>query len=208
MKDKIIEGAEKLFFQYGVRSVSMDDVARELSMSKKTLYQYFTNKEELVTEVARTHMIEEKREFQCIARNANNALEELFNISKCLREHMQDMNPALMYDLQKYHPEAWQHFLSYKNEFIRGSVIDNIRRGKAEGYYRSEIDENVIATIRVEVIQMSFDQHLFPKSEFKMIDVQMQVFQHFVYGLLTPQGYEKYKGYYAVAFNPPTFNHE
>ncbi len=117
MKDKIIEGAEKLFFQYGVRSVSMDDVARELSMSKKTLYQYFTNKEELVTEVARTHLIEEKREFQCIARNANNALEELFSISKCLREHMQDMNPALMYDLQKYHPEAWQHFLSYKNEF-------------------------------------------------------------------------------------------
>ena len=85
MKDKIIEGAEKLFFQYGVRSVSMDDVARELSMSKKTLYQYFTNKEELVTEVARTHLISEKEQFQNIAQSAQNALEELFSISKCLQ---------------------------------------------------------------------------------------------------------------------------
>ena len=121
---------------------------------------------------------------------------------------MQEINPALIYDLQKYHPEAWQHFLSYKNDFIRGSVIDNIRRGKAEGYYRPEIDENVMARIRVETIQMSFDLHLFPKAEFNMPDVKMQVFDHFVYGLLTTDGYNKYKEYHTVAFNPPTFNHE
>lgn len=208
MKDKIIEGAEKLFFQFGVRSVSMDDVARDLAVSKKTLYQYFTNKEELVTEVARTHMIAERQEFQCIARNAKNALEELFSISKCLREHMQEMNPALMYDLQKYHPAAWQHFLSYKNDFIRGTVVDNIRRGKGEGFYRPEIDENVMATIRVETIQMSFNLQLFPKTEFKMVDVQMQLFDHFVYGLLTPMGHAKYKEYHSGDLKPPTFNQE
>lgn len=203
MKDKIIEGAEKLFFQYGVRSVSMDDVARELSVSKKTLYQYFTNKEELVTEVARTHLITEKEQFTCFAQTSQNALEELFSISKCLREHMQEMNPALLYDLQKYHPEAWNYFLSYKNDFIRGNVINNIRRGKSEGYYRSEIDENVLAIIRVETIQMSFDQRIFPKATYDLTTVQMQIFDHFVHGLLTPAGNEVYQEYSAqVKINP------
>jgi TetR/AcrR family transcriptional regulator, cholesterol catabolism regulator len=208
VKDKIIEGAEKMFFQFGVRSVSMDDVARELAMSKKTLYQYFTNKEELITEVARTHMKAEKEQFQSIAQNTTNAIEELFNISKCLRHQMQEINPALVYDLQKYHPEAWQHFLAFKNEFIRGAVVNNIKRGKAEGFFRQEIDENILATVRVETIQMSFDQHLFPKSEFDLATVQMQVFDHFVHGLLTPLGTAKYQSYQSNVLHSTSFDIE
>ncbi|MFY0600849.1 MAG: TetR/AcrR family transcriptional regulator [Cyclobacteriaceae bacterium] len=195
MKEKILEGAEKLFFQFGVRSVSMDDVARELSMSKKTLYQYFTNKDELVSEMARAHMAAEKQEFTDIARNTSNAIEELFNISICLREHMEKMNPSLIYDLQKYHSKAWQHFLDYKNEFIRGTVIDNIRRGKSEGHYRQEIDEEILSILRVETIQMVFDERFFPKAKFHFPTVQMQVFDHFVHGLLTEKGTQLYKQY-------------
>lgn len=195
VKDKILEGAEKLFFQYGVRSVSMDDVARELSMSKKTLYQYFTNKDELVSEMARAYMLQEKGEYCNIANTTKNAIEELFNISVCLREHMEKMNPSLMYDLQKYHASAWQHFLDYKNEFIRGTVIENIRRGKKEGHYRSEIDEEILSILRVETIQMVFNESVFPKAKFHFPTVQMQVFDHFVHGLLTEKGTQLYKQY-------------
>lgn len=195
MREKILEGAEKLFFQFGVRSVSMDDVARDLSMSKKTLYQYFKNKDELVSEVTREHMNTEKKEFCQIIDSTSNAIEELYNISNCMRQHMQNMNPSLMYDLQKYHPEAWQHFLDYKNEFIRGTVVNNIIRGKKEGYYRSEIDEEILSIIRVETIQNIFDNRIFPKDKFHFSDVQLQVFDHFVHGLLTEKGTERYKEY-------------
>lgn len=201
MKDKILEGAEKLFFQFGVRSVSMDDVARELSMSKKTLYQYFTNKDELISEVARVHMIAEKEEFTGIAKNTQNAIEELFNISLCMRDHMEKMNPSLMYDLQKYHATAWQHFVQYKNEFIRGTVIENIKRGKEEGYYRSEVDEEILSILRVETIQMVFDERFFPKARFHFPTVQMQVFDHFVHGLLTEKGTQLYKQYQSQVNN-------
>ncbi|MEQ8241140.1 MAG: helix-turn-helix domain-containing protein [Cyclobacteriaceae bacterium] len=106
MKQKIVEGAEKLFMQYGVRSVSMDDVAREVSMSKKTLYQHFSNKDALVSEVGRHHMEKEKIELSNATSQAQNAIEELHLLSRCMRENIFKMNPSLLYDLQKYHREA------------------------------------------------------------------------------------------------------
>ena len=105
-KKKIVEGAAVQFMQYGVRSVTMDDVARDLGMSKKTLYQSFANKDELVEAVSKAHIAQEKIEFGEAEENASNAIEELFNITKCLRRSMWGINSSLLFDLQKYHPSS------------------------------------------------------------------------------------------------------
>ncbi len=193
MKDKILEGAHSLFIQYGVRSVSMDDVARALSMSKKTLYQHFSNKDDLVTEAVRLHMEREAKEFDDIHEEADNAIAELFLISRCMREHVLNLNPSLLYDLQKYHANAWELFQQFKKEYLMGQISRNLDRGIQEGFYRKEINAKVLAMYRVESVQLIFNDQLFPRPEFDFADVQMQVFDHFVHGLLSDLGRELYR---------------
>ena len=194
-KEKIVEGAGELFMRYGVRSVTMDDVARELGMSKKTLYQFFTNKDDLVLEVSKAHIEREKIEFGEIKAVSKNALDELFSITKCLRISMQRVNPSLLFDLQKYHPSAWDLFLDFKYNFIRSMVERNVTKGVEEGYYRSEITPDVMAKLRMEQVQMAFDPKVFPPSEYDLVEVQMQVLDHFIQGLLSHQGRKLYETY-------------
>src|SRR5687768_17399717 len=129
IKEKILKGAEDLFTKYGVRSISMDDIARHLSVSKKTLYQHFADKEDIVTMTCKAHLERNNKEFDQVRDNAKNAIEELANLSICLKRNMQDMNPSLLFDLQKYHPRAWGVWLNRKNKTIRELVVRNLRQG-------------------------------------------------------------------------------
>lgn len=181
--------------QYGVRSVTMDDVARDLGMSKKTLYQSFANKDELVEAVSKAHIAREKVEFGDVEENASNALEELFNITKCVRKSVQGVNPSLLFDLQKYHPSSWALFLDFKQNFIRAMVERNLKVGVKEGYYRPEVDPDVLAKLRMEEVQMAFDPKVFPSNKYSIVEVQMQVLDHFVHGLLSDKGRELYHTY-------------
>lgn len=201
LKQKIIEGAQGLFIQYGIRSVSMDDVARALSMSKKTLYQHFSNKNELVTVAVEDYMKGEMSEFSEIKDTSSNAIEELFNLSKCMREHVFKINPSMLYDLQKYHADAWAIFQRFKSDFLRRQVMDNINNGVKEGFYRPEVDPRVIAILRMETVQLAFNNDIFPRSEFNFLEVQVQLFEHFVHGLLSEKGKQLYTEYQSKAHN-------
>jgi AcrR family transcriptional regulator len=196
IRKKIQKGAEELFMRYGVRSISMDDIARHLSVSKKTLYQHFADKEDIVIVTCQGHLNRNAEEFHSIRKTARNAIEELFQLSVCLRRNMQDMNPSLLFDLQKYHPKAWSVWLDHKNKFVRESVVRNLKQGIKEGYFRPEMDPEVIAAVRMEMVQVAFNEELFPRERFRLPEVQAQIFDHFVFGLLTDKGrklYLKYK---------------
>ena len=194
-KEKIVAGAGELFMRYGVRSVTMDDVAHELGMSKKTLYQSFTNKDDLVLEVSKAHIEQEKREFSSVEADSANALDELFRITTCARNSLERVNPSLLFDLQKYHPSSWELFLDFKYNVIRAMVERNVTKGITEGYYRKEISPDVMAKLRMEQVQMAFDPKIFPSNEYDMVDVQMQVLDHFIHGLLSDKGRELYHTY-------------
>lgn len=196
IKEKIIRGAEELFMKYGVRSISMDDIARHLSVSKKTLYQHFADKEDIVTMACRALLEKNAVEFTAIRHQSKNAIEELANISICLRRNVEDMNPSLLFDLQKYHPKAWSAWLTHKNKLVRESIVANIRQGISEGYYRQELKVEIIATMRLELVQLAFNEDVFPRDKFRMSEVQMEIFDHFVHGVVTEKGrklYLKYK---------------
>jgi TetR/AcrR family transcriptional regulator, cholesterol catabolism regulator len=195
-REKILKGAEELFTKYGVRSISMDDIARHLSVSKKTLYQHFADKEDIVTMTCKAHLERNNKEFDEARDRAKNAIEELANLSVCLKKNMENMNPSLLFDLQKYHPKAWSVWLDHKNKTIRESVERNVQQGIEEGYYRPEVNAGVIASMRLELVQMAFDEDVFPREKFRLAEVQMELFDHFVYGLVTEKGrklYQKYK---------------
>jgi AcrR family transcriptional regulator len=195
MKDIILKAVAALFLKYGIRSVSMDDIAHHKAISKKTLYQYFDDKNDLVKQVTTMLLEERMKEYLEATDRSSNAIEELFSTAKLMRKHFRELNPALMYDLQKYHPEGWALFLKHENDVVYHSVIDNLERGVAECYFRDDIDVNVLAKMRVEQIHLSFDERLYPKDDFDFTDVQIQLFDHFVHGVLTESGLELYKNY-------------
>lgn len=196
VKDKILEGAEKLFMKYGIRSVSMDDIARHLSVSKKTLYQHFADKDELVTAMSQTHMQREVVEYESITKESENSIDELNKISVRIKCEMEELNPSLLFDLQKFHPKAWALWLNHKHEFIMKSIVRNLKQGMIEGYFRLDVNPEIMAISRLVLIESAFDDQTFPKEKFNLVEVQSQFFDHFVYGLCTDKGrklYQKYK---------------
>ena len=174
----------------------MDDVARHLSMSKKTLYQYFADKDEIVTMVASYHMEKNEKQYEGFHTSAKNAIDELVKISTCLKKDFQKMNPSLLFDLQKYHAKAWAAWLSHKQKHIRDSIVRNLKQGIEEGFFRPEMNPDILALARLELIQLTFNEEIFPSTQYNLVEVSGQLFDHFVYGLLTDKGrkvYEKYK---------------
>lgn len=196
IKQKILKAAENLFMKYGVRSISMDDISRHLAVSKKTLYQHFVDKEDIVSMTCQAHIDTVANQITEIRKASKNAIDELVKISKCLKQNTEDTNPSLLFDLQKYHPKAWNVWLNHKHKFIHDSVVGNLKQGIDEGHYRVELNVEIIAAMRIEMVQLPFDDTIFPSSRFKLAEVQMQIFDHFVYGIVTEKGrklYQKYK---------------
>jgi AcrR family transcriptional regulator len=204
-REKLLKGATELFMRYGLRSVSMDDIARQLGVSKKTIYQYFTDKDDMVATVVKSHMEREQEQFEEITRVSKDAVDEMVRLSYRLKESMRDTNPTVLYDMQKYHPRAWGEWLSFKNKVIRESIVRNLRSGMAEGYFRADLHLDIIANMRLETVQMGFDQNVFPRDKYSLPDVQVQLFEHFVQGVLTDKGralYQQYKEKTVELSNP------
>jgi AcrR family transcriptional regulator len=196
IKEKILKGSEELFMKYGVRSISMDDIARHLSVSKKTIYQHFTDKEEIVTQVSQTHLDRNVSLMNGLCDDAENAIDELSKISVFIKQNMEDMNPSLLFDLRKYHPKAWEVWMDHKNKYIYESVVRNLNQGIEDGHFRPEIKTEIIAATRMVLIEAAFDELIFPKDKFNLVEVQSEIFDHFVYGICTEKGrklYQKYK---------------
>ncbi len=203
-KEKILKGAEDLFMKFGIRSISMDDIARSVGVSKKTLYQYFEDKEDLVSMVLKSHLERSTKQYDDLRLTSANSIEELARLSVCLKKDMEEMNPSMLYDIQKFHPKAWGIWLEYKNIFIRESVVRNLKQGIEDGYIRDEVNPDILASVRIELVQLAFSQEIFPREKFSLAEVQGQIFDHFVFGLVTEKGKKLYMKYKELNNQPST----
>jgi AcrR family transcriptional regulator len=203
IEEKIIQASHDLFMRYSVKSITMDDIARHLSISKKTIYQYFKDKNDLVLQVTSNHLKEEKLEIQSIKSTTTNAIETLIEESMWLRRNITDMNPSLLYDLKKYHHQAWELYLESKEMVYIRSLVETLVKGISEGYFRKDIDPEILAVLRVEQIQMSLENLIYPRSRFEFKDVQTQLFNHFLNGLVSEKGRKLLKKYYTNYVETP-----
>lgn len=194
MREKILVGATDLFKQFGIRSVTMDDVAREVSVSKKTIYQHFSNKKELVNASTKRHLDEEINEFLKYEKEANDAIHELVLVTQCMRKHFKTMNPSLLLDMKKYYSDAWNKYLDFK-KLIKENIKQNLIKGVEEGSFRSDINPEILSIMRTEQVQAVFDPKLYPLEKYSFTEIQLSIFDHFVYGLLTEKGRMKYLNY-------------
>jgi hypothetical protein len=130
------------------------------------------------------------------AAKATNAVEEVFFVVTHLQEMLSKTNPMIFYDLHKYHPEAWTLFKDFRFSYMKDCILKNIQSGKEDGYYRTEINAEIIALLRLEQVDMIFNQVVFPANKFSMLDVMTEVTEHYMYGLCTLKGHKlinKYK---------------
>lgn len=195
-KDRILKGAEELFFKYGVKSITMDDIAKHLGISKKTIYQFYADKNEIIETLMRQHIENNECECRAIMKETANVVEEFLAMIKHISAMFSKMNPALFYDLQKYHPKAWKLISEFKGNFIERNVEESLMRGIKEGLVRKDINIKIITRVRVEEIELAFNPQAFPPDKFKLVDVQLALLEHFLYGICTLKGYKlinKYK---------------
>ncbi|HEY0041427.1 MAG TPA: TetR/AcrR family transcriptional regulator [Flavisolibacter sp.] len=195
-KERILEKSHELFNKYGIRSVSMDDIATQLGMSKKTLYQHFTDKEELV-DGCFSGILEHHR-CRCMAdqKQAENSIQEMFLALDMMQEMFAEMNPAVLFDLQKYHPAAFKKFQEFKYNFLYGVISTNLQRGIKDELYRAEIDIDVLTRLRIESVMLPFNTDIFPNNRTHLVHIEQQIFEHFLFGLATSKGLkliQKYK---------------
>ncbi len=187
--------AVDLFWRYGVKSITMEDIAKELGISKKTIYQHFADKDAIVEEVIVQELDCEKTDIDRLEIEARDPVEEVIRASDYMRATLATMSPVLMHDLKKYHPKAWGLFQKHKHDYIINSISDNLKRGKEQGLYRHDIDMEVLARLRIEQIEMAFDNTIFPHHKFNMVDIQIQFMHHFLRGILTEAGFKLYNTY-------------
>ncbi len=197
VKEYIISESDKLFCQYGLKSVTMDDIAKQLGMSKKTIYSHFSDKNEIVNIVIEIKLNTQK----CIILDsidlAENAVHEVSFAVANMKELLSNLNPVLFYDLQKYHPEAWMYFKDFREKHLFKTIHDNLKRGIGEGYYRKDLKTDILTQMRLEQMDLIFNNSsAYTNGKYGLSQVMTELTEHFLYGICTLKGHKlinKYK---------------
>ena len=189
-KQRIRKAAHDLVIQYSIRSVSMDDIAANLGMSKKTIYQYFKDKDELVEAVV-DDVIDTN---QCICNTdrekADNAVHEIFLVMDMMVEMFKTMNPSILFDMQKYHQAAFMKFQKHRNEYLYNVCRQNLERGIREELFRPEINVEIMARYRVETMLTAFNPEFQRYLIKSLLEIEEEIIIHYLFGLVTLKGYK------------------
>ncbi len=186
--NEILSGTFDLYHKYAIKSVTMDDVARELGISKKTLYQHVANKTELVEKVIYSELEKAAQKHYQIQQMNLNAIEELFEVSKMMNEHLKKHNPALFYDLKKYYPKIYHQIRNKKREKAYESILRNLKKGISEGIYRKEINTEIIAKLYISRIEQSYDESIFSIEEITSVKVFNEILIYHLHGICNEKG--------------------
>jgi len=190
VKDRIKQKADELYRKYGIKSVTMDEIANQLGISKKTIYQSFSDKNELVDAVIVDILKYNKDCCNSYKTKSQNAIHEVFLAMEMLQVMFDNMNPVILFDIERNYPATYKKFKEYKYKYLFEIVKENIERGKKEELYRPEVNADVVAKIRLETMMMPFNEQLFPKNKFSLGTLQQQLIEYFLFGIASLKGYK------------------
>ncbi|MAP81816.1 MAG: TetR family transcriptional regulator [Aequorivita sp.] len=188
MKDKIVQKASNLFLKLGFKSVTMDDIAAALAISKKTIYIHFKNKTSLVEECAFSVFRKITTRIEEIRAESPNPIEELFEIKKYVMDKIEGEQTSSQYQLQKYYPEISKNIKAYQFDKFLNYTIDNLHRGIKHGYYRENLNTELIARLYFLGIHGIKDQSLFPKEKFSPTLLNQEYLIYHLRSIVTSKG--------------------
>lgn len=189
----ILDRCLSLFYQYGIRSLSMDDIAQQLGISKKTLYHYFSNKDDLVRQVIGYLSQRHREKYDAIAAEPGNAIDKLLKASILACDEMRYYNPIMTFDLQKYHADIVEGHLKMEKAYFREKMCENLDQGIEEGLYRPELNAELVATLYVSNLAElhRLDEVLAQTITFK--DIFQVMFENYIRGISTAKGIAYYE---------------
>ena len=192
---KILSASAELFRMYGFKTITMDDIARRAGISKKTLYQHFANKNEVVNDSLiwyKAHMTES---CDALMRDSENAIDSMVKVLAFLDETHKKINPMAMFELQRFFPETYAKFRDLLVEKDAVMIRENIVMGIKEGLYRDTVNADLMARYRLETSLMMFQPSLMVNERNDLMNVSLEIGEHFMYGIMTPKGEKLYRQY-------------
>jgi len=193
--EKILTSSIELFSQYGFKSITMDDIARRAGISKKTLYQHFANKQEVVNETVAWYKNNTTESCMVVLSGAENAVEAMVRIIAFFDTMYKRINPMAVFEMQRFFPDAYRQFRELLLERDVALVKDNILQGIGEGLYRAEVNADLMARYRIETSLMALQPTLMVNDRNTLMSVALELGEHFMYGMMTPLGIEEYLKY-------------
>jgi len=188
MKETILKKSGEIFQKFGFKSVTMDDIANELGISKKTIYKYFKNKLELVDEVVTYVHKSIQSSIACICDSDYNAIEENFEIKKMFRDMFKNSDDSPLFQLQKYYPQTFEKMM--KNEFsmFKDCISNNIEKGVKEGLYRENIDLELTSKFYFSLAMSVYDSNLYTYNKNTMNKLEINVLEYHTRAIATEKG--------------------
>jgi DNA-binding XRE family transcriptional regulator len=184
----ILLKVRELYMKYGIKSITMDDVARELGISKKTLYQYVTDKDDLVGKFIDNEIeLGQKQICDCFTVGFN-AIEELFEISLFMNKIMREQNPATEHDLKKYYQQHYQKIVKARRDGIFSYILLNLKKGKKERLYREDMNEEIIAKLYVSRAENIHNNDIYSVEEFTSYKMYVELLTYHIRGIATEKG--------------------
>ncbi len=188
MRNDILNKATDLFLNFGFKSVTMDDLAHEMGISKKTIYSHFENKTKLVEETTMNLFWEISNGIDHICSLQKNSIEELYEIKKFVMSRLKDEKASPLYQLQKYYPKIFDTLKKKEFEVMQDCVLDNINRGIEIGIYRENLNVEFVARIYFSGVISLGDLELFPTTLFSKVELEDYYLEYHLRGIVTPKG--------------------
>jgi AcrR family transcriptional regulator len=189
----ILERVRELFYKYGVRSISIDDICRDLGLSKKKLYQLVSSKTELVDKLLEL----ERDNFKIIFDNHNfegvNAIDILLIVSRDLGERFRDVSPSMTFDLKKYYPDIYHKHIDQRIEFIYSKIQINLQKGISQGMYRDDLSIELVSRLYMKRLIDLHNPEFFPADKFSFQTLFDVMFDNFIRGIANANGIDYYE---------------
>lgn len=191
IKDKILTEAELLFMRYGFKSITMDDVARELGVSKKTLYQFFSDKNDLVNQCVE-HYLETMNTMCCsVVENKDlDAISVMLQISEQMNAMIRQINPSSMFDLKKYFKPAWDKLEADRRSFIKRVIQDNILLGVKKGLYRKDLNAETVSRIYIYLVGFLTNPDNYDQEGMDIKEMHLEIVKYHLRSISTAKGHE------------------
>jgi TetR/AcrR family transcriptional regulator, cholesterol catabolism regulator len=176
--------------KFGVKSTTMDDIANHLRISKKTLYKYFKDKNEVVQRIVQAQCEFEKLTIVQIVNESKNAIDELIRINNFVSSNISNVHASTLFDLEKYYPVAFSYFCDHKETYVRDLVKSNLKKGVVEGFYRDNLDIELVTIFYLELIETIWTNEALSRDKFTLNQVHSEIARYHIRGIASPKGHE------------------
>lgn len=192
-KKEIIERTLDIFAKRGIRAITMGEICSTQRISKKTLYKYVNDKSDLVHQCMEYEIERNHQEVNAIVEKGLNAIDESFEMSQHVIDQISDINVTLFWELENYYPEAYQLFLNHQNDCVRVSIEENIRKGIDEGFYRADLNVDIVVSIYLTILYNLISARMLNTKDYSFSEVYRELFKYHTHGISSPKGLEYLK---------------